>query len=319
MKTFLTAIALALGIALLPIPASAQYPAKAVHLIVPFPAGGPSDTAARTVGQALAKSIGQSIIVDNRPGANGAIAAQAVLTAPPDGYALLWATASMVALPLFQKSRPFESFAEFTPVSMIGRFTFALFVHPNVPAKSVAELITYARGNPGKLSYATGSPGEFMSMAQLMKVGGFDMLRVPYKGGAQAMPDLIAGRVQVYITPIGLGLPYAKDNRLRLLATLLSQRSAAAPEVPTIAEAGMAGVSVPTWQAIVAPPKTPPEIAERLHREIRLVLQDRDVRAQFDRQAFQIEGSTPVALAASIKDEFQAWSQFVRENDITPE
>ena len=214
---------------------------------------------------------------------------------------------------------PFASFTEFTPVSSIGRFTFALFVHPAVPARSVAELVNHARANPGKLGYATGTIGEFMATAQFTRATGVSMLRVPYKGGAQAMPDVVAGRVQVYITPIALGLPYAKDGRLRLLATLSAQRSATAPAVPTITEAGVAGVSVPTWQGIVGPPGMPKDIVDRLHRGLAQALQDPEVRAQFERQSLEIEGSAPAAFTAVIRDDLGAWSQFVRDNEITAE
>jgi putative tricarboxylic transport membrane protein len=319
MKNVLTIPALALSLAFGAIPASAQYPSRPVHLLVPFPAGGPSDNAARTVAQALSKSVGQPVVVENKPGANGAIAAQAVLAAAPDGYTLLWGVGSMGGIPFLMRNPPFESLADFAPVSMVGRFAFAMFVHPGVPAKSVAEFVAYARANPDKLSYATGTVSEYLAGAQLMKATGISMVRVPYKGGAQAMPDLVAGRVEVYLTPISLGLPHAKDHRLRLLATLLPQRSAAAPDVPTLAEAGVPGVSVPTWQAIFAPRKTPREITERLSLETKLVLKDPGVQAQFDRQTLQIEGSTPEALAAIVREESRTWGQFIRENGITPE
>ena len=319
MKTLLAAVVLAVSLVPALSAASAQYPTKPIRLIVPFAAGGASDNAARTLGQALTKSIGQPVVIENKPGANGAIAAQALAAASPDGYTLLWAVGSMEALPMLMKTPPYESLADFTPVSIVGRFTFALFTHPSVPAKSVAEFAAYAHANPDKLSYAASTVSEHMAAAQFMKATGTSMVRVPYKGGAQAMPDLVAGRVQVYFTPIALGLPHAKDNRLHLLATLLPQRSPAASDTPTMREAGFAGVSVPTWQAVFGPGKMPREIASRIAGEISLVLKDPKVRAQLEQQTLQVEESTPEALASTVKEEHRAWAQFVRDNGVTAE
>ena len=319
LRVFALSVALGLSPPLVSMPATAQYPIKPVRLLVPFAAGGASDAAARTVGKSLSKSLGQPIVIDNRPGANGAIAAQTAFAAPPDGYTLLWGVGSMVAIPLLQKSAPFDSLASFTPVSMAGRFAFGLYVHPNVPAKSVDELIKYARANAEKLGFAAATMSEYLAAAQFMKASRTTMTRVPYKGGAQAMPDLLAGRVQLYFTPVAIALPYAKEGRLRMLGTLLPLRSPAAPDVPTMAEAGMPSVSVPTWQAIFAPPKTQRDIANRLAREINLALQEAEVRQQFERLVLQVESSTPERLAGVIGQDIETWRVFIRENDIPQE
>ena len=319
MRAFVSLLSLSFWLALAPWATAAEYPSKPIRLIVPFAAGGASDTAARALGQALQKSIGQQIVVDNRPGANGAIAAQAVLGAPADGYTLLWGVASMAALPLVQKTPPFQSLADFAPVSMVGQFAFCMVVHPSVPAKSVVEFAAYARANPDKLSFASSTVAEFKFAAQFMKAAGISMVRVPYKGGAQAMPDLVAGRVQVHFGTMSSALLYVNGGQLRMLAVLLPQRSAAAPEVPTLAEAGMPGVSVPTWQAIFAPPKTPREIVDRVSREVAGALQGVELRAQLARQLLEIEGSTPQARAARVEADHVTWKQFVLDNGITPE
>jgi tripartite-type tricarboxylate transporter receptor subunit TctC len=318
-QILVTLISLCLALAPVGKAAAADYPTKPIRLVVPFAAGGASDTAARSLALAMQQPLGQRIVVDNRPGANGAIAAQAVLGAPADGYTLLWSVASMVALPLMQKSPPFQSLGEFTPVSMIGEFAFCIVVHPGVPAKTIGELVAYARANPDKLSYASSTLAEYMSAAQFMKAAGISMVRVPYKGGAQVMPDLVSGRVQVHVGTLSSALTYTTDGRLRMLAVLLPQRSAAAPGVPTITEAGMPGIAVPTWQAVVAPPKTPQDIADRLAREIARSLQSPELRAQFAQQWLQIHGSTPQALAARIDADAITWQQFTRDNDIKPE
>ena len=180
---------------------------------------------------------------------------------------------------------------------------------PNAPARSVGEFIAYARANPDVLNYASNNLSEFMGATQFMKATGTSMVRVPYKGGAQSMPDLIAGRVQANFAPVSAALPYVRDGRLRMLAVLLLQRSPLVPDVPTMAETGVPGISVPGWQAIFAPAKTPKEIIDRLFREIDRTLQSPEVRAQFDRQAVQVEGSTPEALAAIIEEDLRTWRQ----------
>lgn len=316
MKSILRKSLLSLCMAAVVGPALAGYPERPIRLIVPFPAGGASDTAARSLGQVMAKSIGQPVLIENRPGAGGSIAAQAVMNAPADGYTLLWGTASMVAIPFIQRAAPFKSFGEFAPVSMVGRLTYCVFVSVGVPARSVAELISHVRANPGKISYATGSLGEYMVTTQFMKAAGIDMTQVPYKGGAQAMPDLVAGRVQVNIGPFAGGYPLVRDGKLRMLATLANERSPAAPDVPTLAEAGLPGVSNATWQAVFAPQKTPKQAIERLSREVAAALRDSALREQFARQAVQPESSTPAGLAATILEDQEIWRRFVRDNNI---
>jgi tripartite-type tricarboxylate transporter receptor subunit TctC len=319
MNAFLRTVLVALAAQLCPGPAAAAFPDKPLKLVVPFPAGGASDTAARALAQVLAKSLGQVIIVENRPGASGAIAAQSVLIAPADGYTLLWASASMVAIPHLQKKPPFRAFTEFAPVSMVGRLTYCMFVPAGVPAASVAEFIKYARANPGKLSYASGSIGEYMASAEFMRATGLDLVQVPYKGGAQAMPDLIAGRVQLNFGPYAGGYPHVKDGKLRMLATVGTTRNPVAPNLPTLTEAGVPGVASPTWQAIFAPPGTPRQIIDRLAGDIAAALADATLREQFSRQAVQPEASTPEALVKVVRDDAEIWKRFIRDNNIPQE
>ena len=319
MKTNFPTLLVAMGLAVASLPGFAQYPVKPIRLIVPFSAGGASDTAARTLGQTLSKSLGQPIVIENRPGAGGSLAAQAVLNAPADGYTLLWASASMVAIPFLQKSAPFQTLNEFAPVSVVGRLTYCMFVPQDVPAKSVGEFIAYARANPGKLSYASGSLGEFMVTAQFMKSVGVSLEQVPYKGGAQAMPDLIAGRVHLNFGPFAGGYPHVRDGKLRMLATLMPKRSPAAPDVPTLTEAGVKNVSSPTWQAIFAPPKTPKNVVDKISREVAMALNDAGLREQFEKQAVQGESSTPDALAAMVTEDVEAWRRFIKDNNVPQE
>jgi tripartite-type tricarboxylate transporter receptor subunit TctC len=319
MKRFFTILCAALSVAMSAAPAAAQYPSKPIRLVLPTPAGGPSDVAARTLGQALSRSLGQPVIVENKPGAGGAIAAQAVMTAAPDGYTFLWTLASMAGIPMLQKSSPFQSLAELTPVSLVGSFAFGVFVHPGVPAQSTGELVAHLRSNPDKLNYGTGTLGEYMATTQFLKATGTSAVRVPYRGGPQLMPDLLNGRVQMNIGPLSGGLPHVKENRLRLLAVLLPQRAAVAPDVPTLVEAGITSVSLPTWQAILAPPRTPRAIAERMSREIAQALNDPGVRGPLEQQGILVQGLGPEEMALIIARDTEAWRNFVRDYDIPQE
>ena len=299
-------------------PAGAQT-SQPIRIVLPTGAGGPSDTAARALGQALSRSTGRTVVIDNRPGASGTLAAQALAGVPADGSVLLWGIASMAAIPMLQKSPPFASLAEYAPVSLVAVSTFALFVHPSVPARSVAELVAHLKANPDKLSYASASLGEYLAGLSLLRAGGAKAVRVPYRAGPQALQDLLAGRVQFHIAPIGLGLPHARDGKLRMLAVLASERTPLAPEVPTLAESGFAQISVPTWQALLALAGTPPAVAERLARDVEAALRDPGVRGQLEQIGMQLRGQGPAALAAAIERDTETWRSFVRENEVPQE
>ena len=186
---------------------AASYPDKPVRMVVAFAVGGPADMAARAVGKIWAQSTGQPMVIDNRLGASGAVAAQAVLGAPADGHTLLWGSSSMTAIPMLFKNAPFEAFAQFTPASLAGEFTYGLFVHPSLQAQSVRELVTRLRARSDDVNYATSAPAEHLAAAQFAKVTGSRLTLVAYKGSAQVMPDLIAGRVHAYFMPVTAGLP----------------------------------------------------------------------------------------------------------------
>ena len=225
----------------------------------------------------------------------------------------------MATLPLVQKSAPFQSMTELTPVSLVGSFAFGLFVHPSVPAKSVSEFVSYLRARPDQLNYATGTLGEYMAGARLLKASGTAALRVPYRGGQQLMPDLLAGRIQFNIGPLSGGLPHVRDGKLRLLAVLLPQRSALAPDTPTLDEAGISSVALPTWQAILAPPNTPREVVERLSREVARSLGETGLRGQLEQQGLLLQATGPEALAATIARDVETWRTFVRDYNIPQE
>lgn len=309
---------IALGIAAGATVAAAQnaYPGKPVRMVVPLAPGGPTDFLARAVAQNMSIALGQPVVVENKPGADGAVALRDVMAAAPDGYTLLFAIGSMVAVPLLSTPPAFDWAGQLAPVGKVGRVSFCLAVNPDVPARTVAELVAYSRANPEKLSYATSTLGELMAAAQFMRATGIRMTRVPYKGGAQAMPDLLAGRIQVMFGPVTLAGPHAKTGALRILATLLPQRSAMLPDVPTIGEAGFPGVGVPTWQAVFVPANTPPAIVSRLNGELTRALSKPDFRAEAERRGVFIEPAAPEEMSRTIALEQSAWTALIADHKL---
>src|SRR2546428_3666164 len=265
MRVFIAAAALGL----IAIPAAAQYPSKAMRLVVPFAAGGTADAITGIIAPPLSETLGQPVVVDNRPGAEGAIAGEVVAKSAADGHTLLWGgNTNMLGVPILRKNPPYDAIADFAPITHLGKFAFFLVVHPSVPAKTLSELIDYARANPGRLNYATGNVSAILAFAQLKSFGNVDMVHVPYKGEALTLPDLLSARVQLVVGTGASVVPLVKEGRLRALATLLPTRSSLLPSVPTIAEAGMPRVSVVVWAGLVAPANTPMDGIDTLSREV---------------------------------------------------
>jgi tripartite-type tricarboxylate transporter receptor subunit TctC len=317
-KTLLFFAAIALAAQALA--AAAQYPAKPIRIVVPFPAGSATDTITRILGQSISGAIGQPIIVDNKAGADGAIAAAEVAKAAPDGYTLLMATNSpMSAVPAMKKNPPYDPVADFTPITDIGRYTFFLYVHPSLAAKSFKEFIAYAKANPGKLNYATGNTTGIVSFAQMNALAGIDMVHVPYKGEPQGITDLVGGRVQsMWATPT-TGLAHVKDGKLRAIVTSLKKRSPLLPDVPTIYESGMPKFTIVSWAGLYGPAKLPKDIVSRLNREFATAMKRPDVQAQMDKQAFLLTPSTPEQLAAHTKEQMESYRSILRAAGVQPE
>lgn len=300
--------------------ALAQYPAKPVRIVIHFPAGGSTDLVARTLAQGLGESLGQPFVVENRTGADGAIAAAQVLQAPADGYTLFLATnTAMMQVPLMQKNPPYDPLTAFTPISLVGRYTFLLVTTPSLPVRSVAELLAYARANPGKLNFATYSGASQLAYAQVVKAGNVDMVRIPYKGEIPAVADILGGTIHaVFATPTST-LGHIREGKLRALATTLPSRWPLLPDVPTTVESGMPPINVEFFAALFGPAGMPRELAARLSREVNAIIARPQVREQIDRQGFALAGSTPEALAAFVKEQLGAWSRGFREAGIRPE
>ena len=312
-----TAVA-ALG--LIAIPAAAQYPSKAIRIVVSFAAGGASDAIIRIVAQPLSETLGQPVVVDNRPGAEGAIAGELVAKSAPDGYTILFGgNTTMLGVPILRKNPPYDVIADFAPITSVVKFAFFLVVHPSVPATTLSELIDYARANPGRLNYATSTVGDVLAFAQLKSLASVDMVRVPYKGGAPATPDLLSARVHLMFTTGSSVVPLVKEGKLRALATLLPGRSSLLPSVPTIAEAGMPRLTVVPWTGLFAPAKTPKDIVERLSREVNVILKRPEIRGQFEKQGSEPAGSTPGELGAFLKQQLVEWRSAARSAGLEPE
>ena len=317
MKKVIQVLAATCVLALGAVGQAAQYPVRPVRFVIPFPVGGPTDAAGRVIGQALSQSLGQAVVIDNRPGADGAIGPGIVAKAQPDGYTILMGTSSsMAAVPAMRKKPPYDSVADFTPITFVGWNPLLLVVNASLPAKTVAELIEYARAHPGKLIVAAANPPTIFAMAQLKSIAKLETVDVTYKGDAGALPDLLAGRVHVLAGGPSLVLPHVKDGKLRALATFTRTRTRLAPDVPTMAEAGVPRFSVYPWVGMFGPAKTPKGVVDRLSRETDGVLKRPDVSAQFDKIGFEPESSTPQQLTAFVKEQIKAWDAVARDAGI---
>lgn len=303
-----------------PLVAAAQYPTKPVRVLVPFPGGSATDTITRILAHSVSPSLGQPLVVENKAGADGAIAAAEVAKAPADGYTLLMATNSpMSAVPALKKAPPYDPVADFTPITDVGRYTFFLYVHPQVPAKTFRDLIAYAKANPGKLNYATGNTTGIVSFAQIQSLAAIQMVHVPYKGEPAGITDLVAGRVQLMLATPTTGLAHVKEGKLRALVTTLAKRSALLPDVPTIAEAGMPEFSITSWAALFGPAKLPREIVERLNKEFVSVMHRPDVQSAMEKQAFTLSPSSPAELAKFVREQIESYRRILRAAGVEPE
>ena len=303
-------------IALLPLVAQAQaYPSKPIRFVVPYPAGGPLDTVARLLGQRVSESTHQPVIVDNKPGAGGNIGADAVAKAAPDGYTILMGAVATHAInPTLYAGIPYDPVKDFLPVTQIASTPNVLVVNPGVPAASVREFIAYAKANPGKLNFGSGSTGSAGHLAgELFKtMAGIDMTHVPYKGAAPAMNDLIGGQIQLMFDNLSSSLAQMRAGKVRALAVTTARRSSLAPELPTIAESGLPGFDISTWFGVFVPAHTPGEVVDRLHGEFTKALAAPEIREKMLNLGAEPVGSTPAEFAAYIRSEGDKYARVIR-------
>jgi tripartite-type tricarboxylate transporter receptor subunit TctC len=298
------------------------YPTKPVTIVVPTAPAGITDNIARLVAQKLTEQMGQPFIVENRPGANGNIAAELVAKSPADGYRLRIGTIGVMSInPYIYKSVGYDPLKDFTAIAQLVSFSNILVVHPSVPVNTVAELIAYAKANPGKLSYSSSGSGgsPHMAMALFAKTADIDIVHIPYKGSAPAITDLIGGQVQLSFGDPVATLPHVKSGKLRALGVSGAKRLASAPEIPTIAESGLAGYVVSGWVGLVAPAGTPPAIISALNAEVRRAMADASLQEKLRVAAADNAAGTAAEFQQYIAAENQKWSKLVKDARISAE
>ena len=296
------------------------YPDKPVTLVVPFAAGSGTDSVARAVASGLAARLKQPVIVDNKPGASAQVAAQYVAKAKPDGYTLFMTTnTSHSANPALYKSLKYDPIKDFTPVARVGELPFALAVHPAVPAKTLAELLAYARANPGKLSYATPNSTSLVAMESIKHIAKIDVLGVPYKSSPQAMTDLVGGQVQIYVADLGSGMGMLKTDKVRALGVTTAQPTPMLPGVPPIGQT-VKGFDLTSWNGIFGPAGLPQPMVQRLNTELQAVLADKDLQDKLAQIGFQVWPSkTPEEFTQYVAGQLTHWRTLIQQAGIQPE
>ena len=313
-------IALAIGLAVVSLcmPGFAQtWPAKPVKWIVPFAPGGTTDILARTIGEKLTVALGQPVIIENKPGAGGGVGADFTAKAAPDGYTIMGGTISTHAINAsLYKTLPYDPVRDFVPITMIARVPNMLVVNPDIPAKSVAELIALLKANPGKYSFASSGNGtsQHLSGELFKSMAGIDMQHIPYKGSPPALQDVVAGQVAMTFDNITTAWPLAKGGKLRALAVTTAKRSAIAPDVPTLSESGLAGYEVGSWQGVFAPAGTPPAVSARLNTEIVKIINMPEVKEKLIALGAEPVGNSSEDFGAIVKTEVAKWAEVVKKS-----
>ena len=301
--------------------AAASFPSKSITIVIPATPGGAIDLTARVIGPKLTDAWGKPVVVENKAGATGIIGTEFIAKATPDGQTLVLVASSHAINPSMFKKLPYDTVKSFEPVVLTHVLPLMLVVHPSLPAKNVKELIAYAKANPGKLSFASSGPGgaPHMSGELFKSMAGLDMIHVPYKGSTAAHSDLLAGRVSLMFDTVSAISPHVKGGALRALAVTTAKRSAAMPDVPTMAEAGMKGYETSTWGGILAPAGTPQDVVAKLNGEVNKALAAPDVRQRMLDAGIEPAGGTPQQFTAFIQSEMAKWAKVAKTAGIQPE
>jgi tripartite-type tricarboxylate transporter receptor subunit TctC len=299
--------------------AAAAYPDRAIRIVLGFPAGGGADVVLRAITPGLAEELGQPVYVDYRPGAGGNLAMDMVVKAAPDGYTLLMAAPGLATNASLYRNLPFDPARDFRAIGMVSSVPNVLVVHPSVPARSVADLIAYAKAHPGELNYASSGVGTSLHLAAALfeHDAGVHITHVPYRGGPGALNDVIGGRVQLMFSVLALAVPQIKAGKLRALAVTGATRSPTLPGVPTMMEAGVQGYTAATWNGLVAPADTPPPIIDQINAALQRVLDRPEVRKTFAGMGQDVVKDTPAEFERMLKRETAKWERVVREAGIT--
>jgi tripartite-type tricarboxylate transporter receptor subunit TctC len=302
--------------------AEAAYPSRTIKMIVPYPAGGTTDFLGRLVAEQLRTGLGATVVVENKPGAATSIGAEQVARAEPDGYTLLIATSTTLAInKTLYKSLPYDPVKDFTPVALVAAVPFALIINPEIPAKNLSEFIAYAKTKPGLAfgSAGNGSP-QHLGAEMLKAAAGIDIRHVSYRGSMPAMLDVIAGHIPFMVVDLQPALPQIRDGKVRVLGVTTATRVAAAPDIPTLAEGGLAGFELVAWQGIVAPAGTPRVIVDQLAAQIAKLMADPATRDRLTAIALEpLSGSTPDSFAAYVRTEVDRWARIVKNSGVEPE
>lgn len=302
-------------------PASAQAPwpapGKNITLVLPFAAGSGTDTTTRIISKDLAKALGANIVIDNKPGANGSIAASYVARAEPDGYTIFVTTnTSHSANPYLLKNMTYDPIKDFTPIARTGDLPFMLVIDPKLPVNSVGDLIALAKKEPGKYSYASGSSSAIVSGATFATLANIDLLHVPYKSSPPALTDVIAGRVSMMFVDVLTGLPHVKGGALKALAVTTKQRSALLPDLPSMDEAGVKGFDITSWQGYLGPANMPKDIVTKLNAEIRKIVETPSVKNELAERGMEAFSGTPESFDKFLKEQLVVWEKLIRDAKI---
>jgi tripartite-type tricarboxylate transporter receptor subunit TctC len=292
------------------------WPNKPIRMVVAFPPGGPTDIVSRVIAQRLSEQLGQQVIIDNKPGAGGNIAAELIANAPADGHTLFYNTSAVVIGPALYSKVNYDTLKDFAPVALTASVPMVLAVNPNLPARSVKEFLDLARSKPGQLNYSSSGTGTIthLASAMLSSQTGIQTQHVPYKGSAPGLVDLASGQTQFMIDTINTVLPYVRDGRLRGLAVSSMKRSSVLPELPTLHESGLSGFDASAWQGIMAPAATPNDIVQRLNAEVNKALAHPEVRAKLAAQGADVLGGTSAEYAAHLRSELPRWARAVKDS-----
>lgn len=299
--------------------AQTPYPApgKNITLVLPFAAGSGTDSTTRLISKELGTALGANIVIDNKPGANGSIAASYVARAEPDGYTLFVTTnTSHSANPYLLKNMTYDPIKDFTPIARTGDLPFMLVINPEIPANSVADLIALAKKDPGKYSYASGSSSAIVSGATFAHLAGIDLLHVPYKSSPPALTDVIAGRVSMMFIDVPTGLPHVNGKVLKALAVTTIKRSALLPQLPTMDEAGVKGFDITSWQGYLGPANMPENVVTRLNAEIRKVVERPDIKNELAMRGMEAFSGTPESFDKFLKEQLVVWEKLIRDAKI---
>jgi tripartite-type tricarboxylate transporter receptor subunit TctC len=302
-------------------PAQAQgYPTRNITLVLPFAAGSGTDTTTRLIAAEVSKALGQQLVVDNKPGANGMLAATAVARAQPDGYTLFVTTnTTHSANPSLMKQLTYDPVKDFTPIARTGNLPFMLVINPDIPAKTVQELTAYGKANPGKLTYASGSSAAIVMGATYARRIGQDLLHVPYKSSPPALTDVIGGRVSMMFIDIPTGLPLVAAGKLRGLAVTTKERSSLLPDMPSMQEAGVPDFDITSWQGWFGPANMPKDIVTKLNAEVRKVIENPDIKKQLGERGMDAFSGTPEQLAKFVDEQLVLWTRLIKDAGIEPE